>query len=245
MEPVQEATRCYQQMQAVERWDHVVNYLGTHAGVRHIQALLRKTGATHYLQTDFRAYFASIGRARLHAIIARTIGCRATLDLLARIIPPAGIGLPIGALTSQHGANLYASAIDRLIHVELQPLGWARYMDDIIVLGTDSAALRGCFERIQQVAHHDRGLAISRWRIAPVAAGIDFLGYRIWPHHKLLRKRSVTRAKQTIARHLASGDRAALQAFLGAWLGHARWADSHNLLAWLEHRHDCLDLKLA
>lgn len=211
--------------------------LGTHAGARHIQALLRKTGATHYLQTDFRQYFASIARAILHELFAAKIACHWALDLLARIVPVSGHGLPIGALTSQHSANLYAGDLDRFIHDELRPLGWARYMDDIVLLGTDPATLREHQARLAARAWETRELTLSRWRVAPLSAGIDFLGYRLWPTHKLLRKRSVTRAKRTIAHCLAHGEPDRLARFLPSWLGHARWADAHHLLTWLETRH--------
>lgn len=70
--------------------------------------------------------------------------------------------------------------------------------------------------------------------------GINFLGYRIWASHKLLRPDSVTRARRKIAAYRAARDRAVgdaraemddrLQRFLGAWLGHASHADSGNLL---------------
>ena len=82
-----------------------------------------------------------------------------------------------------------------------------------------------------------RELTLSRWRVAPISAGIDFLGYRLWPTHKLLRKRSVTRAKRTIAHCLAHGEPHRLARSLPSWLGHARWADAHHLLTWLETRH--------
>lgn len=211
--------------------------LGTHAGVRHIQSLLRKTGATHYLQTDFRQYFASIARAILHELFAAKIACHWALDLLARIVPVSGHGLPIGALTSQHSANLYAGDLDRLVHFDLKPLGWARYMDDMVLLGDDAATLREYKTRLETRALETRDLHLSRWRIAPISAGIDFLGFRIWPTHKLLRKRSVTRAKRTIAHCLAHGEPDRMARFLPSWLGHARWADAHHLLTWLETRH--------
>lgn len=211
--------------------------LGTHAGVRHLQSRLRQGRATHYLQTDFRAYFASIDRAILHRLYARTIGCQWTLDVLARIVPTTGRGLPIGSLTSQHAANLYANDLDRFIHFDLKPLGWARYMDDMIVLGDDADALHEHRHRLEALAEQTRGLAFSRWKVAPVSRGIDFLGYRLWPRHKLLRKRSVARAKQRIRRDLAHGASDRLARFLPAWIGHATWADTHHLIRWLEDRY--------
>lgn len=211
--------------------------LGTHAGIKHIQSQLRKTGATHYLQTDFAKYFPSIQRATLHSLFAAKISCRWTLDLLARIVPRNGFGVPIGALTSQHAANLYGNLLDRLIHFAMSPLAWARYMDDIVILGNDPIELRDQRDQLAEAAQRERGLSLSRWRIAPINAGIDFLGFRIWPAHKLLRKRSVTRAKRKIARYIRQGEHDRLARFIPSWLGHAQWADAHHLIAHLEQRH--------
>lgn len=47
---------------------------------------------------------------------------------------------------------------------------------------------------------------------------------------KLLRKDSVRRARRKLKFLRRQGDEAAIQRFAAAWLGHARWADSHNLI---------------
>lgn len=48
--------------------------------------------------------------------------------------------------------------------------------------------------------------------------------------HKLLRRSSVTRARRKLRHFSRSGDHEGCRRFLAAWLGHARWADSHHLL---------------
>ena len=76
-------------------------------------------------------------------------------------------------------------------------------------------------------------VAVSRgWKSS---RGINFLGYRIWPSHKLLRKDSVTRAKRKVVNFIKHGE--GLQKFLASWSGHAMWADANNLFTWLENRH--------
>ncbi len=211
--------------------------LGTHAGVRHVQSLLRRPGATHFLKTDYRRFFPSMPRAVAHELFARKIGCRATLDLLGVMIPAEGQGIPIGSLTSQLTANLVGGVADRFIHFSLGHRRWARYMDDIVILDQDPGRLRADFERLAEFSATRLGLGISHWQVGPVGRGINFLGYRIWASHKLLRPASVTRAKRKIARYLATDDQDALRRFLPAWLGHARWANAYHLLCWLEDRH--------
>jgi RNA-directed DNA polymerase len=207
---------------------------GTHAGVVLLQSELRHEGRgqpLYFLKTDFSAYFASIERPVLWKLIEAKISCRATLRLIEAMVPRAGIGLPIGSLTSQIFANLYTGAtLDRHLQQTLGERLWYRYMDDIVVLGTSSEHLRRVKASIEEFSRQRLGLRFSKWQIAPVSRGVNFLGYRIWASHKLLRKDSVTRARRKIAAYRAAGDHERLRKFLAAWLGHARWADSANLI---------------
>ena len=211
--------------------------LGTHAGVRHVQARLRSTEHKYFLKTDFSKFFPSINRARLHEMIYKKIRCEKTLKILREIIPTDGVGIPIGSLTSQLFANVYGNAADRFIHFDLGHKHWARYMDDIVILDSDPHRLRDSFEQISEFGERDLGLRISKWQASPVSRGVNFLGYRIWPTHKLLRKDSVTRAKRKISKFISHKDDESLQKFIASWSGHAKWADTHNLFNWMEKRH--------
>lgn len=205
---------------------------GTHAGVVQLQSELRReVGATHFLKTDFSAYFASIERPVLWQLIEAKISCRLTLRLIGAMVPRFGIGLPIGSLTSQIFANLYTGAtLDRYLQQTLGERLWYRYMDDLVVLGANSAHLAKVKIAIEEYSRDHLGLRFSKWQVAPVSRGINFLGYRIWASHKLLRKDSVTRARRKIAAYRAAGDHERLRKFIAAWLGHAGWADSANLI---------------
>ncbi|WP_438979104.1 reverse transcriptase domain-containing protein [Polynucleobacter sp.] len=212
--------------------------MGTHAGVRYIQSELRKDGATHYLKTDYSKFFPSIDRAILHRLIDRKIGCELTLKILREIIPLNGKGIPIGSLTSQLFANVYGGLIDRYIHNELGHRRWARYMDDIVILGDDPVRLRNDFYRIQEFSKDHMNMNISKWSCSGVGRGINFLGYRIWDTHKLLRPDSVLRAKRKISNMVRHDDQESLDKFIASWTGHAAWADTHNLFTWMENKHE-------
>jgi len=212
------------------------NGKGTHAGVAFVQSQLRKNGFTHFLKTDFRSYFPSIDREVLHQQFARKISDPKVLELLNRIIPATGKGVPIGALTSQLAANVYGNMLDHYLHHELK-VTFARYMDDVVVLGNDPAALREVKIAIEEFGRTHMHLEISRWQASPISRGINFLGYRIWPTHKLLRKSSVTRAKRKIKTFTEENDLESLTQFVGSWKGHAAMADSANLRRWLNREY--------
>ncbi|QOG20425.1 Retron-type reverse transcriptase [Bradyrhizobium sp. SEMIA] len=207
---------------------------GTHAGVIQLQSDLRRearAGDLYFLKTDFSRYFASIERSVLWRLIEAKISCKATLTLIQAMVPRSGIGLPIGSLTSQIFANVYAGAtIDRHLQQDLGERLWYRYMDDLVVLGRSSEHLRALKDEIETYAARELGLRFSKWQVASVSRGVNFLGYRIWASHKLLRRDSVIRARRTIAALRARGDDERLHEFLAAWLGHASWADSGNLI---------------
>lgn len=220
--------------------------MGTHAGVKAVQAEMRRNAdLKYYLKTDFSKYFHSIDRSVLRGLIERKISCRATLAMIDAITPKAGVGLPIGNLTSQLWANVYGGLLDRHLQIDLGVKNWFRYMDDVVVLGDDLACLRSLKEEVERFSRDVMHLRLSKWNIGKVASGVNFLGYRICPTHKLLRRQSVIRAKRKIARFNAARDYESLQRFLASWLGHAGWADAHHLLKSLrleedyDHQYPC------
>lgn len=212
---------------------------GTHAGVRAVQAELRRLGRSvgpaatppevYFLKTDFRQYFASIDRPTLWREILRKISCVRTLALIERFTPRLGIGLPIGNLTSQLWANVYGHIFDRWL-VAQRALRWHRYMDDVVILGTCWRTLADLLRRAEIFVREAMGLRFSKWMVAHCARGVNFLGYRIWPTHKLLRRASVTRARRKLRHFVRTADTEGRRNWLAAWSGHARWADSRNLL---------------
>ena len=210
---------------------------GTHAGVAWVQSQLRRHGYSQYLKTDFTAFFPSVNRQILHREYARKISDRRTLDLLTRIIPATGQGIPIGALTSQLSANIYGNTLDHYLHHVLR-VPFARYMDDVVVLGNDRYQMREVKQAIEEFSAEKLRLSISRWTAQPTAKGIDWLGYRVWSTHKLLRKSSVTRAKRKIRRYTQDEDQESLTRFIGSWRGHAALADTVNLRFWLDQQYD-------
>lgn len=207
---------------------------GTHAAATALQADMRRLTRSgdhlYVLKTDFSRYFASIDREVLWQLVRAKVSCAGTIRLIEAMLPRSGIGLPIGNLTSQVFANVYAGVVDRHLQQTLGERHWYRYMDDIVVLGRSSDHLRRVRTSIEDLSRERLGLRFSKWSIQPVGRGVNFVGYRIWPTHKLLRRDSVVRARRKIRAYIAAGERERLNRFLAAWTGHASWADSYNLM---------------
>lgn len=211
---------------------------GAHKGAKHAQAVMRKmqkSGRPVFaLNTDFSKYFYSIDRAVLWRQIRKKISCEHTLWLIKQFTPETGDGIPIGNLTSQLWANVYGTLVDRFLAQHLKVRHFIRYMDDIVVLHHSHAYLDAVRDMLEWYCQYSLRLFFSKWSIQPIERGVNFLGYRIWPTHKLLRKDSVRRAKRKLKHYRESRDFAALAAFSASFLGHAKWADSHNLIKHLE-----------
>ena len=210
---------------------------GTHYGVIRAQSHMRRLyqdGSVYCLKMDFSKYFANIDRSVLIREIRRKISCEATMQLIERITPPSGKGLPIGNLTSQLWANLYGHIFDRFLVHECGVRHATRYMDDTVIFSNDLDELRSLKAIIDDFVTGTMLLKFSKWSIQPISRGVNFLGYRIWTTHRLLRRDSVQRAKRKLRWLRAQGDNEALQRFVASWSGHASWADSHNLLTSLQ-----------
>jgi len=96
----------------------------------------------------------------------------------------AAKGMPIGNLSSQLFANIYLSDFDHWVKETLRVHHYTRYVDDMVILGESPEQLQDLCTLI--VAKLDKdGLIIHphKTRIAPIAAGVPFLGYVVWPGH--------------------------------------------------------------
>lgn len=213
---------------------------GMHRGADQAQQWLREVqrehGRVYVLKADIAGYFASIDQERLLALLAHHIACPRTLDLCAGILGSWSPGLPIGNLTSQLCANIYLHQLDAHVKHDLRERRYMRYMDDWILVHHDKAHLQARLRHLEAWLADELGLALNRkTQVFPVARrhgrALDFLGYKLWPTHRTLRKASARRMRRhlaALARDYAAGrvtlDRA--RASVQSWVAHARHARS-------------------
>jgi len=228
---------------------------GTHRAVERFTQFCRKS--RYVLKCDIQKYFPSIDHAILRDLIGSKIRCKGTMWLVEQIIKNSGQqervlvyfdgddlftpiarpkGLPIGNLTSQFFANIYLNGFDHFVKEKLGCKYYIRYCDDFVVLSDDKAWLhdvkREMFEYLVQnlrLVLHPR-----KSTIFPVADGTDFLGYRIFPTHRLVRKGNAARAKRRLKRLQTAYSRGDIpieqvSASVKSWVAHLSHADTHNL----------------
>jgi len=177
---------------------------GTQRAVMRVQHFLRVAkrnwgDGLYVVKADISRYFASIQHHVLMQEVERVISDPNVLWLWQQIISGyghgAGVGLPVGALTSQIGANIVLNRLDHAVKDDMSVRCYARYMDDFIAVLPDKPSAQSVLREMERVIN---GLGLSlnpKTAIHPWQRGIDFCGYRIWPTHILPRKRNIKRAR--------------------------------------------------
>lgn len=207
---------------------------GSHSGAIKCQSEMRKTNNCWILKTDFSGYFYNVDRSILYKRIRAKISCKDTIELIEKFVPSTGTGIPIGNLTSQLFANIYGTIIDEWLVHEAKITKFIRYMDDIVIISDNKQNLLLLQSRMECFCNNEMKLKFSHWSVTPASRGVNFLGYRIWKTHKLLRKQSVNTAKRKIRLFKKHGQVEKLQRFLASWLGYVKWADGNNLIHYIE-----------
>ena len=213
---------------------------GIHIGVARLTEFLRKSDKydkkIFVLKSDIKSYFSSIDHQILLRLIEKKIKCKDTLNLLQNIINSNGYkGVPIGNLTSQLFANIYLNQLDHFVKENLEIKWYIRYMDDFIILHQEKDILRDILKEINIYLNNQLKLELNKkTSIFPAKHGIDFLGYRIWKTHRLLRKSNIIKFKRTLNKFKKlykdkkiSFDR--INSTIQSWIGHAKHANTFNL----------------
>lgn len=217
-------------------------------------------GARRYpyvLQCDIRQFFPAIDHAVLRATLARKIDDPQVLWLADQILASgAGVlneqydmayfpgddllaacrprGLPIGNLTSQFWANCYLSPFDHFVKRELRCRAYLRYVDDFLLFADDKPTLWVWHEAIQARLARLRLSIHSGAHPRPVAEGVPFLGFVLYPNRRRLKRRKGVHyvhklrrlARAYAAGHLSLDD---LNASVQGWVNHVRFGNTVGL----------------
>lgn len=177
---------------------------GAHKAVRSLQNMMRRAQGCfknpHIVKTDISKYFASINQSKLLDIYKKVIPCSETVDLIKTISSgygfDDGVGIPIGADTSQLSANFYMPPVDHYMTSTVGVGMYVRYMDDVVmVVDGKEVAAKTLSLFSKKIEEFDLKLN-PKSKCSPLKNGVDFCGYRIWTTHILPRKRIIKRARK-------------------------------------------------
>ena len=211
---------------------------GTHKALLRLNRFCRS--ARYALKCDIVKYFESVDRELLLMALARRIADPGVLWLAARILglrpaPPQDQGIPIGNLTSQLFANIYLDGLDHFVKEGLRCGRYLRYVDDFVLLHDDKRFLH---EARAALERHLAGLGLKlhpgKTQVFPVTQGIDWLGFKVFPAHRLLRKSNYFHFRRRLGRMRRQYVRGRLSVAgalrrVRSWIAHASWGDTGGL----------------
>jgi retron-type reverse transcriptase len=224
---------------------------GTHKAVLRYQQFAKQN--TYVLKCDIKKYFPSIDHEILTNSLFKKIACPKTRWLISTILANSNaqephvqyfagdelfsptqrrMGLPIGNLTSQLFANIYLSPLDHFIKRELKAGAYIRYVDDFVLFANSKQQLHEWLAQIRLFLQSLRlVLHTNKTKVFPVSVGVRFLGYKAYPHKRMLHKQNTLRYKRHLRKMLRQYEKglidlAAIERSLNSWLGHAKFASS-------------------
>lgn len=177
---------------------------GTHRAVDRLEHFARKQSVNYRkeifaLKCDVRKFFDSIDQNILLNLIEKKIDDLDCSNLIKKILfsfeVSSRIGLPLGNVTSQLFANIYLNELDQFIKRKLKARFYIRYCDDFVILSDDRNYLENLIEEINNFLQSKLKLKLHQDKILiqKYHRGIDFLGYVVFPDHRILRTKTKRR----------------------------------------------------
>ncbi|MCZ8021193.1 MAG: reverse transcriptase/maturase family protein [Cyclobacteriaceae bacterium] len=175
-----------------------------------------QANTTYCLKFDIKKFYPSINHDVLKSMLRKKIKDARLLQLLDEIIDSAP-GLPIGNYLSQYLANFYLSYFDHWIKEEMKVKYYYRYADDIVILNSCKQTLHDLLIKIKQYLRNIKLEVKENHQVFPVTSrGIDYVGYKFYHTHTLIRKS----IKKSFARKIASNPNHTSKASYLGWLKH-------------------------
>ena len=193
----------------------------------------------YVLKADIQKYFENVEHEILLSIIKKGIADKKIIWLIRKILANSSSqskGMALGNLTSQFFANVYLNEFDWFVKTKLKAKYYIRYVDDFVIFETDKKKLEFYKEEINLFLksklkiqlHQDKSNILSLGRT------INFLGFRVFNYHKMLKKSNIRKMKkklkllmQEYKSHEINYD--AVYDFLEGWIAYAKNANTYNL----------------
>jgi RNA-directed DNA polymerase len=193
------------------------------------------------LKADIKQYFENVDQLILVSIIKTRVRDKRILWLIRMILSnyktnECGKGMPLGNLTSQFFANVYLNMLDQYIKEKLKIKYYIRYVDDFVIFDADEKKLEFYKEKIDVFLKSRLSIQLhkDKSKILKFGRSIKFLGFRVFPYYKLLKKSNLRKMrnkfyflKEKYKNSEISYD--IIYDFLEGWIAYAKNADTFNL----------------
>ncbi len=218
---------------------------GTLKAIQRFDSFKKKAGRNNklkvfVLKADIKHYFDTVDHEVLLNIIKNKIKDEKVIWLIKKILSnyhlnEEGKGMPLGNLTSQFFANVYLNELDYFIKHKLQVSYYIRYVDDFVIFNNSLLELLkykneiGMFLKKLKLELHPEKTYMRR-----LDKGIGFLGFRIFYHHKLLKKSNMKKMERKLSLFLKEFKMGSLSYnevlfSVEGWCAYAKYGSTHNL----------------
>jgi RNA-directed DNA polymerase len=174
-------------------------------GTSYGQKALRKwldgdyKGTKYCLKMDISKFYPSIDASILKKMLRKHIKDNKCLWLIDSIIDSNAQGLPIGNYTSQWLSNFFLQELDHLIKEKFGVKYYLRYVDDMVILGSNKRKLHRVRKLIDEYLSSINLTMKNDWQVFLITTrAIDFLGLRFFRNKTILRKRNSLRIRRRI-----------------------------------------------
>ena len=173
---------------------------GTSLGQKKIRQWLDNDykGTKYCLKLDVKKFYPSINNEVLKGKFRHIIKDKDCLWLIDQIID-SNDGLPIGNYTSQWFSNFFLQDLDHLIKEKLGVKYYIRYVDDLVMLGSNKRKLHKVRLAIAEYLKTIDLQLKDNWQVFKVSKRpIDFLGFKFYYGKTILRKKTALRIRRRI-----------------------------------------------
>ena len=140
--------------------------------------------------------------------------------------------MPLGNLTPQFFANVYLNELDYFVKHKLKAKYYIRYVDDFVILNKSKERLEILKSEIDNFLREKLKieLHLDKTKIIFISKGVDFVGFRNFYFHRLLRRRNIRKICYRIKKYKNNEIKKEkmLEIFQG-WNACSKWANSYKL----------------
>ena len=220
---------------------------GTHDMMMQVSRVLKEKPHIRYAyQFDIRHFYDNVDHQVAKDAFAHVFKDKILLKILGSLIDMLETGISFGLRTSQATGNLILSIhLDHPLKDEMGVKHYFRYCDDGLVLAESKAELWVIRDAIHEMLEAIGFEIKPNERVFPVSEGIDFVGYKIYPDHVLVRKRIKKKFAAKIKKIKSRKRRHELVASFYGMTKHADCVNLNNKLIGVETMKSFKDLKVT
>lgn len=205
-----------------------------HRGMHDLKAYIQRDmqqdpqGMRYIYKFDIRKFYETASQDFIMYCVRKVFKDKRLIAILESFVRLLPTGISMGLRSSQGMGNLLLSVyLDHYLKDRYGIRHFYRYCDDGVIASASKLYLWECRGIVcQQVKSIGQEVKPNE-RVFPLASGLDFLGFVIYPTHTRLRKR----VKQNFARKLARvKSRKRRMEIVGSFYGMAKHGNCRNLM---------------